>query len=117
MPRGRPRKYATPSAAAEAKRERNRQQYLRRQAPSQPQGPLPPQIIAYEPFLPGDTLQTTPANTGLRISPAAPAQSRYSRGREEEEDDNDDDRREIAQLQAAEREQNLELAEEDAAIA
>ncbi|KAF2628018.1 hypothetical protein BU25DRAFT_457894, partial [Macroventuria anomochaeta] len=65
MPGGRPKKYATASKAAEAKKERNRQQYLRKQIP-QPQGP--PLIIAYEPILTGDTPRPTPANTGLRIS-------------------------------------------------
>ena len=129
MPQGRPRKYNTLAASREARRNRDQQRYLQRQQPQ-----VSPQIIAYEPLLPGDTPRPTPANTGLRISSSTPALSNNNTGDSHHQlaDEllawqdpsppslacNDAEyMREVQELQAEEKEQNAEFAEEDAAVA
>jgi len=59
---GRPRKHSTTAAAAEAKKQSDRQRYLRRHA----QGPI--DFIAFEPQLHADIPAETPLETGLRTS-------------------------------------------------
>lgn len=61
---GRPRKHSTAIAAAEAKKQSDRQRYLRRQL--QAQGPA--DFVAYEPQLHAGVPASTPLDTGLRTS-------------------------------------------------
>lgn len=64
---GRPKKFTTVPAAAVAKKESDRQRYLRRcQQTSRPE------FIAYEPQIAVDYPIATPANVGLRISADIP---------------------------------------------
>ncbi|KAF2622008.1 hypothetical protein BU25DRAFT_481051, partial [Macroventuria anomochaeta] len=128
MSQGRPRKYATAIASKEARKERDRLRYLQKHQPQ-----CPPEFIAYEPLLPGDIPRPTPTNTGLRISSDIP----IPRDRTSEHNPtlldkhpewqlsaapspviNDPEyTREVEELQEAEKEQNTELAEHNAAIA
>jgi hypothetical protein len=64
---GRPKKFTTARRAAEAKKDSDRQRYLRRcQQTSRPE------FIAYEPQITVDCPITTPTDLGLRISPDIP---------------------------------------------
>ncbi|KAF2279842.1 uncharacterized protein EI97DRAFT_438948 [Westerdykella ornata] len=66
MPRGRPKKHITNEEIAEARRERNRQYYIRKR-----KAQAPPEVISYVPALPGAPT-TTYLDLGLRISADIP---------------------------------------------
>ncbi|PVH92672.1 hypothetical protein DM02DRAFT_604978, partial [Periconia macrospinosa] len=70
MPRGRPKKYLTAEARAEAKRRWNHEEYLRRKNPPIQQTTRP-DFIHYQPALPGVPTITGP-DLGLRISADIP---------------------------------------------
>ncbi|KAF2818927.1 hypothetical protein CC86DRAFT_432698 [Ophiobolus disseminans] len=125
MPGGRPRKFAT---FAEAKKEDNRQQYLRRR-----QQVVRPEFIAYDPQIAVDYPTTTPTHIGLRISPDIPIPKDLTGLLDDEPQDNHTTDRasalipthnhdpEIAEqirlAQENEREWNKEQAEYEAALA
>ncbi|KAF2175411.1 hypothetical protein K469DRAFT_610840 [Zopfia rhizophila CBS 207.26] len=125
--RGRPRKHLTPAAAIQAKKESDRQRYLRQR---QPQGPA--DFIAYEPQLHADVPTDTPPEIGLRTSvdisipqengtqgcnnPQAPRSNRVPPAEPHTTNEDAKIARQIGQIRANEQESNIERDEYEAAI-